>query len=44
LTHPLDNINVFREDVVVRSVDRTLLLQNARQKTEEMFIAPKTVE
>ena len=44
LTHPIDNVNVFRDDVVEESMDRSLLLQNARQKNEEMFIAPKAVE
>ena len=44
LTHPLGNVNVMREDIVAESLDRALLLKNARQKNEEMFIAPKTVE
>jgi len=44
LTHPIDNVNVFRDDVVEASLDRSLLLKNARQKNEEMFIVPKTVE
>jgi len=43
-SHPLDNINVFRDDVVEPSWDRELILRNAPAHTEEMFIAPKTVE
>ncbi|MCL1832672.1 MAG: Asp-tRNA(Asn)/Glu-tRNA(Gln) amidotransferase subunit GatC [Oscillospiraceae bacterium] len=42
--HPSDCVNVFREDVVVPSCDRALLLQNAANHDDEMFIAPKTVE
>ena len=44
LPNPLENVNVFRDDIVIKSMDRALLLKNAHQKTDEMFIAPKTVE
>jgi len=41
---PFDNTNAFREDVVTASFDRDLILQNAPDKTDDMIIAPKTVE
>ena len=44
LINPLELTNVFRDDKVEQSLDRELLLKNARTKNEEMFIAPKTVE
>ncbi|MCL2053986.1 MAG: Asp-tRNA(Asn)/Glu-tRNA(Gln) amidotransferase subunit GatC [Oscillospiraceae bacterium] len=43
-SHPFDNVNAFREDIVKHSFDRELILKNAPVKTDEMFIAPKTVE
>ncbi|MCL1882047.1 MAG: Asp-tRNA(Asn)/Glu-tRNA(Gln) amidotransferase subunit GatC [Oscillospiraceae bacterium] len=43
-SHPFDNVNAFREDVVVSSFDRELILKNAPEKNDEMFIVPKTVE
>ena len=42
--NPLDNVNVFREDEAGPSFDRELILQNAALKTDEMIIAPKTVD
>ena len=44
LINPLDGVTVFRDDKVEKSLDRELLLKNAPNKNEEMFIAPKTVE
>ena len=44
LVNPLEDVNVFREDKVEKSLERELLLKNARNKNEEMFIAPKAVE
>ena len=44
LVNPLGVVNVFRDDKVEKSLDRELLLKNAKNKNEEMFIAPKTVE
>jgi len=44
LVNPLESVNVFRDDKVEKSLDRELLLKNAKNKNEEMFIAPKTVE
>ena len=43
-SHPFDNANVFRRDEVRASYDRELILQNAPDKDEEMYIAPRTVE
>jgi len=43
-SHPFDNVNVFRDDVVRPSFDRALILQNAPVKNDEAIIAPKTVE
>ena len=44
LTHLIDSVNDFREDEVVPSFDRELILQNAPEKNNEAFIAPKAVE
>ncbi len=43
-SHPFDHVNVFREDKVCASFDRKYILENAPDRTDEMFIAPKTVE
>ena len=43
-SHPFDNVNAFREDKAEASYDRTLILKNAPERNDEMFIAPKTVE
>ena len=43
-SHPFDNVNSFRDDKVEASFERTLILKNAPQKDNEMFIAPKAVE
>ena len=43
-SHPFDNVNAFREDEAVVSFDRELILKNAPNRNDEMFIAPKTVE
>ena len=43
-SHPFDNVNAFREDEAGTSFDRELILQNAPERNDEMFIAPKTVE
>jgi len=42
-SQPLDQVNVFREDVVMPSFDRDLILLNAKEHNGEMFIAPRTV-
>ena len=41
---PLDKVNVFRDDEARPSCDRELILKNAPNRNDEMFIAPKTVE
>jgi aspartyl-tRNA(Asn)/glutamyl-tRNA(Gln) amidotransferase subunit C len=43
-SHPFDDVNVFREDIVADSLDRGLILKNAPERNDEAFIAPKTVE
>jgi len=43
-SHPFDNVNAFRDDIVFPSFDRELILKNAPVKNDEMIIAPKTVE
>lgn len=43
-SHPFDNVNSFRDDEMKNSFDRELILQNAPDRNDEMFIAPKTVE
>ena len=42
LSHPFDNVNAFREDEAGASFPRELILKNAPDKDEGMFIAPKT--
>lgn len=39
----LDLSNVFREDVVVESLDRELALKNGPDKDEEFFIVPQII-
>jgi len=43
-SHPFDNVNAFRDDEVQPSFGRELILKNAPVKSDETFIAPKTVE
>ena len=43
-SHPFDNVNSFREDVIADSFDRELILKNVPKRNNEMFVAPKTVE
>jgi len=43
-SHPFDNVNSFRNDEVRPSFARELILKNAPAKSDEMIIAPKTVE
>ncbi len=44
MSHVLPVKNVFREDIVVDSEDREVLLVNAPEKKEGSFVVPKTVE
>ena len=43
-SHPLDNVNDFRDDVLGEPFDRELILKNAPMRNDETFIAPKTVD
>jgi aspartyl-tRNA(Asn)/glutamyl-tRNA(Gln) amidotransferase subunit C len=43
-SHPFDNVNAFRNDETGVSFDRELILKNAPDKNDAMFIAPKAVE
>ena len=43
-SHPFNNVNSFRDDVEQESFDRSLILQNAPEKNDEVIIAPKTIE
>ena len=43
-SHPFDNVNAFRNDVVRPSFERELILKNAPERNDEMFCAPKTIE
>jgi aspartyl-tRNA(Asn)/glutamyl-tRNA(Gln) amidotransferase subunit C len=42
-SHPFDNVNAFRDDEIQESFDRELILVNAPERNDAMFIAPKTV-
>ncbi len=44
MSHAFPVRNVFREDKVVPSVDREVILQNAPAKKDGSFKVPKTVE
>jgi aspartyl-tRNA(Asn)/glutamyl-tRNA(Gln) amidotransferase subunit C len=43
-SHPFDNVNAFRNDEAHASYNRELILKNAPEKSDEMIIAPKTVD
>jgi aspartyl-tRNA(Asn)/glutamyl-tRNA(Gln) amidotransferase subunit C len=43
-SHPFDNVNAFRDDETGLSFGRELILKNAPDRNEELYIAPKTVE
>jgi len=43
-SHPFDDVNCFRDDEVVLSLGRNLILQNAPEHNDETFIAPMAVE
>ena len=43
-SHPFDNVNDFRDDIVLPSFDRELILKNAPVRNDQSIIAPKTVE
>lgn len=44
LSHPLEGVNVFREDKLQESIDREAALKNAPDKTEEFFKVPKVIK
>lgn len=44
LSHPLEGVNVFREDKLQKSIDREAALKNAPDKTEEFFKVPKVIK
>lgn len=44
LSHPLEKVNVFREDKLKKSIDREEALKNAPDKTEEFFKVPKVIK
>ncbi len=43
-SHPFDNVNAFRDDEMMPSLARELILKNAPDRNDEFFRAPKTVE
>lgn len=43
LSHPIENINVFREDQLKPSINREEALKNAPSSTEEFFKVPKVI-
>ncbi len=43
LSHPVEGVNVFREDIMKPSVDREEALKNAPSKDDEFFKVPKVI-
>jgi aspartyl-tRNA(Asn)/glutamyl-tRNA(Gln) amidotransferase subunit C len=43
LSHPIENNNVFRDDVMHQSTDRNEALKNAPDSTSEHFKVPKVI-
>lgn len=43
LSHPIENNNIFREDITKASTDREKALSNAPDKTSEHFKVPKVI-
>jgi aspartyl-tRNA(Asn)/glutamyl-tRNA(Gln) amidotransferase subunit C len=44
LTHIMDEVNNWREDVAVNSLDRKEALQNAPSKNDSYIMVPKVIE
>ncbi|MBN1300550.1 MAG: Asp-tRNA(Asn)/Glu-tRNA(Gln) amidotransferase subunit GatC [Melioribacteraceae bacterium] len=44
LSHPVENFNVFREDIIQPSVSREDALKNAPDANEEFFKVPKVIK
>ena len=43
-SHPFDDVNAFREDETGTPFPRELILKNAPKRSDEMIVAPRTVE
>ena len=43
LSHPIENVNVFREDKIKLSTDREEALKNAPESSSEHFKVPKVI-
>jgi len=43
LSHPIENVNVFREDIVKESTTTEEALKNAPDRTTEHFKVPKVI-
>lgn len=43
LSHPVENINVFRNDELKQSITTDEALKNAPDKTDEFFKVPKVI-
>lgn len=43
LSHPIENINVFRNDELKQSISTEDALRNASDKTDEFFKVPKVI-
>ncbi len=43
LSHPVENINVFRNDELKKSISTEDALKNASDKTDEFFKVPKVI-
>lgn len=43
LSHPIENINVFRNDELKKSISTEEALKNAPDKTDEFFKVPKVI-
>ncbi len=44
LSHPLEKINVFRDDIENKSISTAEALKNAPDKTERFFKVPKVIK
>ena len=44
LSHPLEGVNVLREDELEKSIDKETALKNASERTEEFFKVPKVIK
>jgi aspartyl-tRNA(Asn)/glutamyl-tRNA(Gln) amidotransferase subunit C len=44
LSHPVERVNVFREDIVKPSIDREEALRNAPERSDLFFKVPKVID